>query len=51
MGCSADKNNFLAMNTKQYKNVGKNFGMSYYMLEQCPKIYLYLHNYSFGYSD
>jgi hypothetical protein len=47
MVCLADKNSFLAMNAEQYKN----FGMSYYMLENCPKVNLYLHNHSFGYSD
>jgi hypothetical protein len=37
MVCLADKNSFLAMNVEQFKN----FGMSYYMLEQCPKVHLY----------
>jgi hypothetical protein len=47
MVCSADENNFLAMNIEQYKF----FGMAYYMLECCPKVHTYLHNHSFGYSD
>jgi hypothetical protein len=47
MVCSADKNSFMAMNVEQHKY----FGRSYYMLEHCPKVHLYLHNYSFGYGD